>query len=114
MIAFLQHKCSGCNVRATFKEKFRHCQCDMAYYCSAECQRKDWPSHRKTGKHCANCRKGGNNLPRQHIECSCTTVVYCSPECQEAHWVFHCRVHVPANKSPFNPATNKQQQLVLA
>lgn len=99
MVAFLIHKCQGCQKKASSKKFFHNCQCDLAYYCSAECQRIDWLKHRKMGKHCANCRKGGPNLPPGYVVCSCKTVIYCSEECKNAHWCFHSRGHVSASLS---------------
>lgn len=39
--------CSGCRRRATLDEDFKCCSnCKVSYYCSKDCQVKDWKSHK--------------------------------------------------------------------
>lgn len=39
--------CAGCGKMDTPEAKFKRCSmCRVPAYCSAECQRKDWPKHR--------------------------------------------------------------------
>jgi len=46
-----QHECRTCNItvdKLDKNQKLRKCiKCKTIYYCSKECQRKDWPRHKK-------------------------------------------------------------------
>lgn len=42
-----QNSCSFCDALA---KRMARCACNRAYYCNAECQRKDWPRHKTTCK----------------------------------------------------------------
>jgi len=40
-------QCTGCGKKSTAEEKFMVCSgCKFSRYCSAECQKKDWPAHK--------------------------------------------------------------------
>ncbi len=42
------HKCAGCTKLEDKQNKFPICsRCKKTYYCSTECQRKDWKDHKK-------------------------------------------------------------------
>jgi len=109
--------CSSCDKPATH----RCGGCISYYYCSTDCQKSDWPTHKSICKkhqseknkfedkvesymdttlskikNCSNCAKVLND---SIILCtSCKTVGYCSILCQNSHKVSHTR---PCNKMKF-------------
>merc|ERR1712098_665312 len=55
-----QNLCSGCNVH--FKEKLKFCsRCRNVYYCSPECQKRDWKRHK------ADCRDNQSQYEKKFI-----------------------------------------------
>jgi len=88
--------CSVC-----YKEETKTCsQCNKNYYCSKECQTKDWPTHKlfclrfssplgdlvskSTSNDCSVCFKTTNNLCG-----ACGLINFCSKECQIKEWSIH-------------------------
>jgi hypothetical protein len=88
--------------------------CNLSYYCSKECQKLDWKTHKPECKHkketedkvdelsqifshvqmnqIKNCSKCAKNLDTSMITCpSCKSVGYCSRECQVSHISAHQR-----------------------
>lgn len=41
-------KCAGCHQDRPLEELEKCGRCMNVYYCNKECQRKDWPLHKKT------------------------------------------------------------------
>ncbi len=69
--------------------------CEKIRYCGPECQKKHWPTHKKscTKKHgqddeakCGACTKSGKTL---NVCGGCEKVRYCGVECQRKHWPTH-------------------------
>jgi len=69
-------------------------RCGTAGYCSSECQRKGWATHKKTcrkpsrptggAKSCLRCGNGASKM------CSrCGAAAYCSDTCQREDWGTH-------------------------
>ena len=98
------HRRTGCAAKDCLKTGLTSCAaCTSVKYCSAECQKAHWKSHKayckkqiaaaeakaaeaKATKKCAanGCLKKGASA------CSaCRSVSYCSKECQKAHWKEH-------------------------
>lgn len=74
--------------------KFRCPTCKVIYYCSAECQKKSWPIHKK---HCGRnvfcvCILCGSDNPQ--MVCDRCPVKYCNDKCKgeiyKAHKEFDC------------------------
>jgi hypothetical protein len=52
-IPICENMCEGCSLPES-KTKLRKCSiCEIAYYCSTECQNQRWKEHKKT---CSPCR----------------------------------------------------------
>merc|ERR1712034_61032 len=95
-----EEKCANfqCEKIESCPREFLVCSgCDVARYCSPNCQKKHWKNGhehqclpQKHLKKCSNCekREKGKNV---FLFCSrCRSVRYCSKECQTNHWK---RVH---------------------
>ena len=73
--------------------------CKETYYCSRDCQRRDWSRHRfrcissrstagYSSNTCENCKQ--RFLRAKEVSCGvCETVVYCSQECLEKNEKLH-------------------------
>ena len=53
-------KCSGCEAQKPRTDLKRCSECKDVWYCSVECQRADWQSHRKLCKVYAQARRARN------------------------------------------------------
>ncbi|NXN35746.1 TDRD1 protein, partial [Rhinoptilus africanus] len=75
---------------------FRCCQCKQIYYCSADCQKKDWSTHRVV------CEpvKQNSSYSREHCKqsLSCKMSVKGRGECVTLVLVFHCLFKEPIKK----------------
>ncbi|KIJ38401.1 hypothetical protein M422DRAFT_259068 [Sphaerobolus stellatus SS14] len=54
--------CRQCEARSTQKPLFKCSRCKHIYYCSRECQRKDWPTHKESCNDIADCLKNIEKL----------------------------------------------------
>lgn len=105
-------KCSHCNVQMKLSLLKKCGKCCGVYYCSPECQGKDWETHKEKCKEyvkliknnirpeeakyiCANCLK---HSAKEYKCCTeCKRVYYCSQECQKKDWETHkekCKLYV--------------------
>ena len=85
-------KCESCTAPSRFKCK----ECLAADYCSKECQKEKWRSHKKvcgkavckktTQSECANCGDTKAELTPCHV---CELVLYCSTPCRLQHYQEH-------------------------
>ena len=101
---------SHCNSCGKIASNLKKCgACGRSWYCSQECQRKDWKEHKKVCKtlketipasprvsslisqsdttttKCGGCKKETSSLR----PCPCHKVAYCSTSCQRMDWVRH-------------------------
>jgi len=92
--------CDSCKLYAN-----KTCSCQEAKYCSAKCQKIDWPEHKETCSAQRDEEEGEEEetLPElvdrhycsvcsEHstLQCSrCKKAWYCSRECQRANWPEH-------------------------
>ena len=85
-----------CTVCQKKHEKMKKCsQCKNAYYCSRECQVKDWKKHKKVCKKhkeiqtCQPCKKRGL---MSFICKQCRNAYFCSKQCVIAGWPKHQQI----------------------
>eukprot|EP01083_Nonionella_stella_P053533 141578_1 len=83
------------------KSKLKKCrQCESAFYCSKQCQKRDWKTHKEICNQSKDGTKGNNDeLICFNVDCPNTTdlrrctgcydVFYCSVKCQTQHWKQH-------------------------
>jgi tetratricopeptide (TPR) repeat protein len=86
--------CGQCNVIA--KDILACTGCLREWYCSPECQLKDWPAHRLRCDACYFCNAA---IGDKHIaKCgACRRARYCNADCQKRDWRYHkqeCRDQV--------------------
>jgi tetratricopeptide (TPR) repeat protein len=82
----VEHNFRMCNWCKTISEHVNTCPCVRAWYCNAECQVQDWPTHKPNCSVCIVCDKFMETV----LHCSsCKKVKYCGPECSKAHWPEH-------------------------
>ena len=96
-----------CNSCGKMDSNLKKCgACGRAWYCSQECQRKDWKEHKKVCKtlketvpassslathsddiktNCGGCKKESSSLR----PCPCHKIAYCSTSCQRMDWTRH-------------------------
>lgn len=119
-IFMVKNTCSTC---WKIGHRMKCCKtCRKVYYCSAECQKTNWPEHKKIcvaghktdtysfvdrremvgcstsinmTNRCMTCYK---SRPKMAFCEKCQQVYYCSPECQKEDWEKHktiCRNELP-------------------
>jgi hypothetical protein len=73
-------------------QRYKHCPCRGATYCSTRCQLADWHRHRVdciyAREHMTSCTHCGSCTVAL-LSCPCRVASYCSPECQSANWPHH-------------------------
>ena len=92
--------CDNCRLPS---DKTKLCSgCSSARYCSSECQKINWPTHKEAckfiqekipvggivspGSHCGYCARSQVNL----LKCGkCKLITYCNKDCQKKDWVYH-------------------------
>ena len=86
---------SKCTTCGSNDGKKKTC-CKLVWYCSIECQRKDWSKHKenclcekKTKKLKNKCMVCGFNDKKTKTCCYLASAWYCSKECQIKHWPEH-------------------------
>ena len=91
--------CASCNAKLP---RILWCaRCHKAAYCSQNCQRQHWPSHKAecfspkeerlrkkvaratTSKHCERCQRAEGEGGKKLRKCACMNIRYCSEECQK-------------------------------
>jgi hypothetical protein len=76
-------RCAGCGAGACSLSLCAGCA--AVRYCSAACQRNDWPAHKAACRRCTGCGASG-----RHRRCAgCDAARYCSAACQRANWPAH-------------------------
>jgi len=87
------------------QEKMKKCSlCKLVYYCSRECQKKDWLKHKEYCKKyreaqkeiekkstCSGCKKNFPFLKLQKCA-GCKNARYCSEKCQIKDWRKHTKI----------------------
>lgn len=96
-----------CNTCGKMDTNLKKCgACGRSWYCSQDCQRKDWKEHKKVCKAlkknvpasssltsqsdatettCGGCKRESSSLR----PCPCHKVAYCSTNCQRTDWIRH-------------------------
>lgn len=92
-----------CSVCGKSSSNLKKCgACNQTWYCSEDCQRKDWNEHKKVCKmlstsnqdsartqfsltKCGGCEKDFSSLR----PCPCHKIAYCSTSCQRMDWGRH-------------------------
>ena len=96
-----------CNTCGKMDTNLKKCgACGRSWYCSQDCQRKDWKEHKKVCKAlkknvpasssltsqsdatettCGGCKRESSSLR----PCPCHKVAYCSTNCQRTDWTRH-------------------------
>lgn len=94
---WLRVQCHGCDKEEPDTKAFQKCsKCMRVAYCSRECQKTDWPTHKHSCRPalptvCEGCQAQQRRMTFQ--ACSrCRRVVYCSKECQRSHWPTHRQI----------------------
>jgi hypothetical protein len=87
----LDYHCAFCKKDLNSSEDQRMCcgKCPTRIYCSSECQKADWPTHRRACKdiQCAGCNAA---LGSARFFCgNCKEEAYCGLECQKKQWPTH-------------------------
>ncbi|XP_064651817.1 uncharacterized protein LOC135502734 isoform X2 [Lineus longissimus] len=82
--------CETCGIE---EEKMKRCgKCRAVHYCSAECQKLDWPRHKASCKKsvtqstnykaCVVCKRRDASV-KPCDDCNCQIVTYCSETCKK-------------------------------
>ena len=88
-------QCAICKKEKAHLKKCGRCQ--MIYYCSRTCQKKDWKRHKKkcleyvNKNQCSFCKKMVDELKRKRCG-KCKQAKYCSVACQKADWEKHKKI----------------------
>jgi hypothetical protein len=70
-------------------------QCEIAIYCSRECQKADWPIHKTMCAYEYHCEWCYSECEKA---CSrCQEALYCDELCQRKHWLFHRKTCKPVD-----------------
>ena len=87
-----RRRCDGCGRQFTLDvPKLRVCgRCRDNFYCSIECQRADWESHRPLCREfrrtCDVCDAVADAADRPFPTCHCGKRRYCGEACQTQDW----------------------------
>jgi hypothetical protein len=85
-------QCSRVDCGCLASQRYKHCPCRGATYCSTRCQLADWHRHRVdciyAREHMTSCTHCGSCTVAL-LSCPCRVASYCSPECQSANWPHH-------------------------
>ncbi len=96
-------RCTTCG--QTGDNTLLQCECRRAWYCTKECQHRDWVRHRPRCLNCTYCAKVLKDAAMKL--CSrCKTARYCNQQCSTADWLQHKTECVP----PVAPAAGVKTQ----
>jgi hypothetical protein len=98
--------CSRVDCACFASQRYKHCPCRGATYCSTRCQLADWHRHRAdcsyAREHRTTCTHCGIRTVAV-LSCRCRVASYCSSECQIADWSqhgTHCTARTRKKKPP--------------